>query len=151
HQASAAERKYGSDKVQTFAIYIDVDSRDKKKSWQMIDSISSKKELAEAGVAVQPRIFIADDYRDRRLLQEARYATYGVCAVIDVAGRVINKYPGPSVRDFAKLSLDGIDAVLSGRDFVAEQLQAIANTKANQRRMKDEWNTKFESSWRAKD
>ncbi|MEM9827450.1 MAG: hypothetical protein AAF958_12720 [Planctomycetota bacterium] len=150
-EAASAERKFGVENVHTIGVYVGAKSGDPETRRQILKSVQNTEAMAEAGVVIRPRVFFAQGYRDTRVLQEERYALLGVCAVVDSAGTVVDKYPGPGGRDFARLGIDATSAILEGKDFVAQQLQGIAETKATLQRQRDDWNRRFESSWKAAD
>ncbi|MEM9411230.1 MAG: hypothetical protein AAGA30_08960, partial [Planctomycetota bacterium] len=145
----AAEKQFGSDQIRTFAIYNNSRSKQPEAVQQILQSAVDPAKLKEAGITTSPRVFAALRYQDRRVLQPQNYVFLSICAAVDDSGNVVMQrasYQG----DFSDSVLKAADAILDSRDYIAEQQQAMEVFAANQESSKEQWDQKFETSWKAK-
>ncbi|MEM6472162.1 MAG: hypothetical protein AAF802_21550, partial [Planctomycetota bacterium] len=147
NEVTAAENRYGADKIQTFAIYLDVGNQGKAEVQSILQAAVDTDKLENAETEVRPRLFAALNYSDKRLLQAERYAYSEICAVIDDSRKVVFQQPGYGRFDFRKSVLKAADSMLRGRDFIAEQISAAEAANASLEREKKEWNQRFQTSW----
>ncbi|MEM9412564.1 MAG: DUF2092 domain-containing protein, partial [Planctomycetota bacterium] len=143
----AAEEKFGADQIRTFGIYINPQSKQPEAVQQILTSAVDPDTLKEAGIKTSPRIYAASGYGDRRILQSQSYVISAVCAAVDGSGKIVMQRPGYGRADCRESVLGAAEAILQGRDYIAEQQQAIKSFATNQQNAKEQWNQKFETSW----
>ncbi|MEO1615602.1 MAG: hypothetical protein AAFV88_07130 [Planctomycetota bacterium] len=140
----AAEAKFGSDRVQTFALYIAFGANQQQTS-QRFDSILDPETIAKAGIRIQPRLF--DVTENRFILQAERGVTSERCAVVDPSGQIVNTQPGYGRFDYEEMVLNSVEGLLQSRDLVQEQRDSVAKENARQDAMRNEWDERFKTSW----
>ena len=144
----AAEERFGADKIRTFAIYINPQSKQPEAVQQIMKSAGDPETLKKEGIKTSPRIFATSRYGDRRVLQDQRYVISAVCAAVDGSGKIVMQRPGYGTPECRNSVMGAADAILQGRDYIAEQKQSISSFAENQKTTKEQWDQKFQSSWK---
>ncbi|MEM9700909.1 MAG: hypothetical protein AAF907_00530 [Planctomycetota bacterium] len=138
--ASAAEAKFGENRVKTYALYIGREN-DPEERRSLFEGLADPEVLKEREVVVPPRFL--SRCSERRLLQEMRGVTSGRCVVVDAAGTIVDTQPSYGRTDFRQMTLTSVSGLLKERDVVADQQRMLDERNAARAERVERWEAKF--------